>query len=91
MLLTPLGKIIDGNEAGRIGLVSKVVPREEVVKVAQDMAVHIAENCSPIAVRATVKTLRCDLGWREWRCGTESCASLSSVPLLPTARIKILV
>ncbi|MCD6571183.1 MAG: enoyl-CoA hydratase/isomerase family protein [Deltaproteobacteria bacterium] len=47
LLLT--GKAIDAEEAYRIGLVNKVVPKGEVVKAAEEMAGKIMEN-GPIAI-----------------------------------------
>ena len=48
LLLT--GKVIDAQEAYRIGLVNKVVPAEELLKVAEEMAKQIIAN-GPIAVQ----------------------------------------
>jgi len=48
MILT--GEIIDAREAHRIGLVHRVVPDDELLAVAMDMARGIASN-GPIAVR----------------------------------------
>ena len=48
MILT--GEIIDAQEALRIGLVNKVVPREELLKVVMDMAEEMASK-GPIALR----------------------------------------
>ena len=44
------GKMIDAQEAYRIGLVNKVVPHEEVMKTAEEMANEIMA-CGPIAVQ----------------------------------------
>ena len=49
MLFT--GKIIDAQEAYRIGLVNKVVPPEQVMSAAKEMAQAICE-AGPLAVRA---------------------------------------
>ena len=47
LLLT--GKAIDAEEAYRIGLVNKIVPKGEAVKAAEEMAGKIMEN-GPIAI-----------------------------------------
>jgi enoyl-CoA hydratase/carnithine racemase len=44
------GKLIDGHEAYRIGLVSKVVPHEELMPTARAIALEIATQCSPLGV-----------------------------------------
>ncbi|MFN3383608.1 MAG: enoyl-CoA hydratase/isomerase family protein, partial [Archaeoglobaceae archaeon] len=49
LLLT--GKIIDAEEAYRIGLVNRVVEDFEVEKTAKELAKEIIENCSPQAFR----------------------------------------
>ncbi|MEM4702791.1 MAG: enoyl-CoA hydratase/isomerase family protein [Archaeoglobaceae archaeon] len=49
LLLT--GKIIDAEEAFRIGLINKVVEDEELERAAKDLANEILENCSPQAFR----------------------------------------
>ena len=46
------GQRIDAHEAHRIGLVSRVVPQEELMPAAVDIAQHICEN-GPIAVQIT--------------------------------------
>ena len=48
MILT--GETIDAKEALRIGLVNKVVPKEEVMKVVMKMAKEMASK-GPIALR----------------------------------------
>ncbi len=49
LLLT--GRIIDAEEAYRIGLVNRVVEDSEVEKTAKELAKEIIENCSPQAFR----------------------------------------
>lgn len=49
LLLT--GKIIDAEEAYRIGLVNRVVDDSELEKTAEGIAREIIENCSPQAFR----------------------------------------
>ncbi len=51
------GRVIDGTEAERIGLVSRVVPHEELLAAAGEMAESIAAN-PPLAVRALKAGLR---------------------------------
>lgn len=54
MWLLLSGDPVDAQEAHRIGLVTKVVPREELMATATQMAEIICQN-APLAVRATRK------------------------------------
>jgi len=51
------GDIIDAAEAHRIGLVSRVVPHDELLPAARDLAGRIASN-APLAVRHVKEGLR---------------------------------
>jgi E-phenylitaconyl-CoA hydratase len=55
MMLT--GDLIDAAEALRVGLVSRVVPPEELMSVATSIARRIVDN-APLAVRAVKKLVR---------------------------------
>ncbi len=55
MMLT--GDLIDAAEALRVGLVSRVVPPDELMSVATSIAGRIVEN-APLAVRAVKKLVR---------------------------------
>ncbi|MBR9975825.1 MAG: enoyl-CoA hydratase/isomerase family protein [Bacteroidetes bacterium] len=80
MILT--GDMVDANEASRIGLVNRVVPRGEVLAAAKEMAAKIVSKGQP-AVRLSLQALRCvpQMGLREGlateaalfgiSCGTE--------------------
>jgi len=50
------GRLIDADEALRIGLVNRVVPHEQLMPAALEMAGEIAANCSPLSV-AKVKRM----------------------------------
>ena len=50
-------RIIDGEEALRVGLANRAMPRESVLAEAQATAAEIAEN-APLAVRAVKQALR---------------------------------
>ena len=54
MILT--GEIIDAQEALRIGLVNKVVPKKELMEVAMKMAQEMASK-GPIALRYTKEAI----------------------------------
>jgi enoyl-CoA hydratase/carnithine racemase len=47
------GRILLGSEAADIGLVTRAVPRSDVLDTALDLAVDIAQNASPNAVAVT--------------------------------------
>jgi len=55
------GRILDGDEAARIGLVNRAVPREQVLDEALTLARAIA-TCAPRAVRGTKQALARSLG-----------------------------
>jgi enoyl-CoA hydratase/carnithine racemase len=61
LLLT--GEVIDASTAERIGLVSRVVPADDLLPVAQATAAAIAAN-PPLAVRAIKRGLRAAAGRR---------------------------
>ncbi|MBV6510016.1 MAG: putative enoyl-CoA hydratase echA8 [Acidimicrobiales bacterium] len=60
LLLT--GKTISGAEAARIGLVSRAVPRDQVLDEALELARDIAVNCAPTPVAITKKLVHEGLG-----------------------------
>ena len=51
------GKLIDAQEAYRIGLVNKVVSKDQVMPAAEELAKTIASLPSPLALRAAKHTL----------------------------------
>jgi enoyl-CoA hydratase len=60
------GEIIDADEARRIGLVGRVVPHEDLLPTALDLARRIASN-PPLAVQAIKRGMRkaLDPDWRD--------------------------
>ena len=56
LLLSGAG--VPEEEALELGLVNKVVPREQVVKAAVAYARDMAENCSPIAMAMMKRQVR---------------------------------
>ncbi|HZO82470.1 MAG TPA: enoyl-CoA hydratase-related protein [Candidatus Binataceae bacterium] len=48
--LAVTGRLLDAEEALRIGLVNKVVPHEQLMPTALEMAGEIATSCSPLGV-----------------------------------------
>ncbi len=60
------GRIIDANEAKEIGLVSRVVPHEELLPTALELAIQVASN-PPLAVAKLKEGLRkaLDPDWDE--------------------------
>lgn len=47
------GRMLDAREALEFGLVSRVVPDEELMSTAMELAREIALNCSPVNVALT--------------------------------------
>lgn len=56
------GRLVDGEEAARIGLLSSVHDAADVLPAAMQLASAIAAN-APLAVRATKRALYRGLGW----------------------------
>jgi enoyl-CoA hydratase/carnithine racemase len=54
LLLT--GRLVDGIEAERLGILNRAVPADEVLPAAMEMARAIADN-APLAVRATKRAI----------------------------------
>jgi len=48
--LAVTGRLVDAEEALRIGLVHRVVPHDKLMTTAREVASHIAHNCSPLGV-----------------------------------------
>jgi enoyl-CoA hydratase/carnithine racemase len=57
--LAVTGRLVDAEEALRIGLVHRVVPQGRLMDTAREVAGHIAHNCSPLGVSEARK-----LVWR---------------------------
>ncbi|RLB03774.1 MAG: enoyl-CoA hydratase, partial [Deltaproteobacteria bacterium] len=57
MRLVLTGKIIDADEAYRIGLVTQVVPPEELIPACEALAGEIAKN-SPVAVKLAMEAIQ---------------------------------
>ncbi|MDT7613633.1 MAG: hypothetical protein QOF00_1080 [Pseudonocardiales bacterium] len=55
------GRTFDAAEAKAMGLVSRVVPRDEVLTAAQEYARDLARNCSPAAMSVIARQVREDL------------------------------
>lgn len=55
LLLT--GRIFSGREAAEIGLVHRAVPKDEVLPLAQELALDIARNTAPVSVAITKRLL----------------------------------
>ena len=57
MMMMLTGNSISAEEALRIGLVSRIVPPDDLISVAREIALRIAEN-APLAVRAVKRLVR---------------------------------
>ncbi len=51
------GRLVDAEEALRIGLVHRVVPQDKLMATAREVAGHIAYNCSPLGVAEAKKLI----------------------------------
>jgi len=49
------GRVVDAQEAARIGLVSRVLPRDEVLPAAQDYARELARRSAPNAMAVILR------------------------------------
>jgi enoyl-CoA hydratase/carnithine racemase len=56
LLLT--GRILTGREAAEVGLVSRAVPKEDVLAVATQMARDVADNVAPVSAAITKQVAR---------------------------------
>jgi enoyl-CoA hydratase/carnithine racemase len=59
ILLT--GRTFDGHEARALGICSRVLPADEVVPAAMDLARDVAVNAAPLSVAASKQLL-----WESW-------------------------
>jgi E-phenylitaconyl-CoA hydratase len=57
MLMMLTGNSISAEEALRIGLVSRIVPPDDLISAAREIALRIAEN-APLAIRAVKRLVR---------------------------------
>ncbi|HKF28455.1 MAG TPA: enoyl-CoA hydratase-related protein [Candidatus Binataceae bacterium] len=57
--LAVTGRLVDADEALRIGLVHRVVPQASLIETAREVAGHIANKCAPLGVSEAKK-----LVWR---------------------------
>jgi enoyl-CoA hydratase/carnithine racemase len=55
------GRIIDAQEALRMGLINRVVPHEQLMSTVREMATEMATKCSPRAMRIMKRQLYGDL------------------------------
>ena len=55
------GKIISGTEAAEMGLVSKALPRDEVLPYAQELAKDIAVNVAPVSAALMKRLVYIDI------------------------------
>jgi enoyl-CoA hydratase/carnithine racemase len=60
VLLT--GRTFDGDEAARLGLANRVVPNDDVLPTALDLARDVADNTAPVSVALSKRLL-----WETWR------------------------
>ncbi len=55
--LAVTGRLVDSEEALRIGLVHRVVAQDKLMATAREVAGHIAHNCSPLGVSEAKKLI----------------------------------
>jgi enoyl-CoA hydratase/carnithine racemase len=79
-----LGRILSSQEALEYGLVSRVVPDEDLMKIAMEMAKEIAIHCAPVSIALTKHMLYSFLGEPDFekaeRINHKYLAWLSSKP-----------
>ncbi|NNN22331.1 MAG: crotonase/enoyl-CoA hydratase family protein [Acidimicrobiales bacterium] len=76
------GDPIDASRAFNLGLVNKVVPHEQLMEAALELAQKIAEN-APLAVRASKKVMYASLGKDEkegWAISNEAFGKIFASP-----------
>ncbi len=56
------GRFVDADEAHRLGLVNRVVPHDDLMKVVRETATELATLCSPRSIRIMKRQLFGDLG-----------------------------
>jgi enoyl-CoA hydratase/carnithine racemase len=71
LLLT--GRTFDGNEAKDLGLCSRVLPNDEVLPAALELARDIAQNTAPQSVALSKELL-----WRTWQSDPEGVERLET-------------
>ncbi|MCB9733743.1 MAG: enoyl-CoA hydratase/isomerase family protein [Deltaproteobacteria bacterium] len=75
------GRLVKGDEAARIGLLSRALPADEVLPAAMDLAREIA-SAAPAAVRMMKRSLYQGLGWdvrtAAWREAFAQAATVAS-------------
>ena len=77
LLLT--GRVIDAEEAFRIGLVNRVVPADRLISETEALLRAILEN-GPLAIRACLETVEADHDRAGHACNTRraDCSTISS-------------
>ena len=66
------GEFCSAQEAYRLGMVQEVVPQDELLERAEELARHIVDNCAPLAVQAIKESAITGMGISDFKTRVEN-------------------